>query len=40
MAMSATKWLMNKFKDINRERLDKHIEIIHKNTGKSRQHTG
>ncbi len=36
MAMSATKWLMNKFKDINRERLDKHIETIHKNTGKSK----
>ena len=36
MAMSATKWLMNKFKDINRERFDKHVEIIHKNTGKSK----
>lgn len=36
MAMSAGRWLMNKFKDINRDRLDKHIEIIHKNTGKSK----
>jgi len=36
MAMSATKWLMNKFKDINHERLNKHIEIIQKNTGKSK----
>ena len=34
--MSATKWLMNKFKDINHERLNKHIEIIQKNTGKSK----
>lgn len=36
MAMSATKWLMNKFRDINRERMNKHIEIIHRNTGKSK----
>lgn len=36
MAMSASKWLMNKFKDINHDRLNKHIEIIHKNTGKSK----
>lgn len=36
MAMSAGRWLMNKFKDINHERLNKHIDIIQKNTGKSR----
>ncbi len=36
MAMSASRWLMNKFKDINHDRLNKHIDIIHKNTGKSK----
>ena len=36
MAMSAGRWLMNKFKDINHDRLNKHIDIIQKNTGKSR----
>ncbi len=30
------KWLMNKFKDINRARMKRHIEIIHENTGKSK----
>ena len=28
MAMSVTKWLMNKFKDINKDRMNRHIEII------------
>lgn len=36
MAMSATKWLMNKFKDINKDRMNRHIEIISKRTGKSK----
>lgn len=36
MAMSAGRWLLNKFKDINHDRLNKHIEVIHKNTGKSK----
>lgn len=36
MAMSAARWLMNKFKDINHDRLNKHIEIIQKNSGKSK----
>ena len=36
MAMSVGKWLLNKFKDINHERMDKHIEIISKNSGKGK----
>lgn len=36
MAMSVGKWLLNKFKDINHDRMDKHIEIISKNSGKSK----
>lgn len=36
MAMSVGKWLLNKFKDINHDRMDKHIEIIKNNTGKSK----
>lgn len=36
MAVSVTKWLMNKFKDINKDRMNKHIEIIKKNSGKSK----
>lgn len=36
MAMSVGKWLLNKFKDINHDRMNKHIEIIQKNTGKSK----
>ncbi len=36
MAMSAGRWLLNKFKDINHDRMKKHIDIIHENTGKSR----
>jgi hypothetical protein len=36
MAMSAGKWLLNKFKDINHDRMNKHIDIIQKNSGKSR----
>ena len=34
--MSAGRWLLNKFKDINHDRLNKHIDIIQKNSGKSR----
>ena len=29
MAMSAGRWLLNKFKDINHDRMKKHIDIIH-----------
>lgn len=36
MAMSVTKWLMNKFKDINKERMNRHIEIISEKSGKSK----
>lgn len=36
MAMSATKWLLNKFKDVNHDRLNKHLDTIQQNTGKSR----
>ena len=36
MPVSAGKWLLHKFTDINRERLDKHIDIISRNTGKSK----
>ena len=36
MAMSVHKWLMNKFKDINKDRMNRHIEIISKESGKSK----
>ena len=36
MAMSVTKWLMNKFKDINKDRMNRHIEIIQQQSGKSK----
>ena len=36
MAMSARKWMMNKFKDINHDRMKKHVEIIHEKSGKSK----
>ena len=36
MAMSVTKWLMNKFKDINKDRMNRHIEIIRQQSGKSK----
>lgn len=36
MAVSVHKWLFGKFKDINHSRMDKHIEIIAKNSGKSK----
>ncbi len=36
MAMSVGKWLLNKFKDINHDRMNKHVEIISKNSGKSK----
>ena len=38
MAMSVNKWLMNKFKDINKERLNRHVEVISQRTGKSAFH--
>ena len=36
MAMSVGKWILNKFKDIRFDRMDEHIEIIKRNTGKSK----
>lgn len=36
MAMSAGMWILNKFKDIRFDRMDEHIEIIKRNTGKSK----
>lgn len=36
MAMSVTKWLMNKFKDINKDRMNRHIEIMQQQSGKSK----
>ena len=36
MAVSVRKWLLHKFTDINKERMKKHIEIIQKNSGKSK----
>ncbi len=36
MAVSVHKWLFGKFKDINHSRMDKHIDIIAKNSGKSK----
>lgn len=36
MAVSVHKWLLNKFRDINHSRMDKHIDIIAKNSGKSK----
>lgn len=36
MASGVTKWLLHKFTDINRDRMKTHIEIMHKNTGKSK----
>ena len=32
--MGVNKWLLNKFKHINRERLNKHVEILSKESGK------
>ena len=34
--MNATRWILRKFKSIDKERLEKHIDVIQKNTGKSR----
>ncbi len=34
--MKTRRWLLNKFKSINNERLKKHIAVIHQNTGKPR----
>ena len=34
--MSVNTWIMKKIKGMNKERLNKHIETIHKNTGKSK----
>lgn len=36
MSNGVTKWLLKKFSGINRDRMNKHIEIMHKNTGKSK----
>ena len=34
--MGATKWLLRKFKSINKERMNKTIEVISKESGKSK----
>lgn len=34
MAVTVRKWLMHKFTDINKERLNKHLDIIRENSGK------
>ena len=34
--MAVTKWLLRKIKGMDKERLNKHLDIIQKNTGKSR----
>lgn len=34
--MGVNRWLLNKVKDINKERMDKHLDIIAKNSGKSK----
>ena len=36
MPMSRAKWLMKKIKGINHDRLNKHLDVMVKNTGKSR----
>lgn len=36
MALPVRKWLMRKFKDINKDRMKRHIEIIRQNSGKSK----
>lgn len=36
MAVSVRKWLMHKFTDINKERMKRHIEIIHEKSGRSK----
>lgn len=36
MSSGVTKWLLHKFTDINRGRMNEHIEIMQKNTGKSK----
>ena len=38
MAVSVRKWLMHKFKDINKDRMKRHIDIIQKNSGKSKMY--
>lgn len=34
--MSVRGWMLRKFKTINRDRMKRHVEVIHKNTGKSK----
>ena len=34
--MGVTRWLLHKFKDINSDRMKKHIEVIHQNSGRSK----
>lgn len=36
MAMPVRKWMMNKFHDINKERMEKHLEILSEKSGKSK----
>ena len=38
MAVSVRKWLLHKFTDINKDRMKRHIEIISKNSGKSKMY--
>ena len=34
--MSVRGWMLRKFKTINRDRMKKHVELIHQNSGKSK----
>ena len=34
--MNTRKWLLNKFKSVQKDRLKKHVDLIHENSGKSR----
>ena len=36
MAMPVRKWMMNKFHDINKERMEKHLTILSEKSGKSK----
>lgn len=36
--MGVNRWLLNKVKDINKERMEKHLDIIAKNSGKSKMY--
>lgn len=38
MPMTANQWMLNKFKDINFDRFNRHVDIIHQKSGKSKLH--